>query len=677
MNKIGNDEIKRPGRPRPARPRPYSRLALEPLEDRCLPATGLTNLGELVMANAQTQKGLYEAVADPTTGFGYFATSHSGTVIKVNLNGAAAGADQRSRRPHGVGWTVRRRHRHQQRRYLPALPLYQQSNRHPLQDVARRRHSRPAGRRLALVGRTGTGRRRCLRGHRHRAAPTSPSTTPTLALATAPAAMWSACACPTSACRASKPSTVPGTLRCRDHRPRAPLPVFHRRRSDAVYPQAQPRLVSERCLLGSQPEQHNPRPGNRAARSARAYSRSGPGHRRGRQPDLRRHGDLRPCPGAAEHQHLALQSIARRPDQSRHRRPVPGQSCRGHSQSAARRARSVQRRLRPGRWRPYLRHRQHLPAMVIRVHVGNGSQADAGTREYSAPVRQLTRPCPRTAPRRPAVGGGVSASRSCSAASSTPPRVPPTSARTPIPARSSRSASARRRRPRLRTAARVGLTLPGQRQRRLGQRRHHECDFADGARPGPGRRHRCVVRRGDAARHHDSPVAPATGPSPWDRWPRVIHNLTATATNNVGTSAASAPLVVTIDTTPPAAPQFDLDATSDTAPVGDHATTLASVELTGQTEAGATVTLPQTGAHGRGRWHRHLPFPQSCPWLSAPIALSAQAADLAGNTSSFAQTITLARLPPRPRRPRTTRSSSSPAATATTRSTSCTPMARR
>ena len=49
---------------------------------------GLTNLGEMVMANAQTQKGLYEAVVDSTTGFGYFSTSHRGTVIKVNLNGA-------------------------------------------------------------------------------------------------------------------------------------------------------------------------------------------------------------------------------------------------------------------------------------------------------------------------------------------------------------------------------------------------------------------------------------------------------------------------------------------------------------------------------------------------------------------------------------------------------------
>ena len=46
-----------------------------------------------------------------------------------------------------------------------------------------------------------------------------------------------------------------------------------------------------------------------------------------------------------------------------------------------------------------------------------------------------------------------------------------------------------------------------------------------------------------------------------------VNSLTATAANSVGSSAASAPLVVTIDTTPPAAPQFDLDTNSDTAPI--------------------------------------------------------------------------------------------------------------
>src|SRR5947209_16242412 len=73
---------------RRAGPRPRGvRLAVERLEERCLLSSGLTNLGEMIMANAQTQKGLYEAIVDQTTGFGYFSTSHTGTVIKVNLNG--------------------------------------------------------------------------------------------------------------------------------------------------------------------------------------------------------------------------------------------------------------------------------------------------------------------------------------------------------------------------------------------------------------------------------------------------------------------------------------------------------------------------------------------------------------------------------------------------------------
>jgi hypothetical protein len=69
--------------------------------------------------------------------------------------------------------------------------------------------------------------------------------------------------------------------------------------------------------------------------------------------------------------------------------------------------------------------------------------------------------------------------------------------------------------------------------------------------------------------------------------------------------------------------------------IGDHATTLSLVELTGHTEANATVTLQQTGAvvqaENTGTFH----------FFNVALALganpfTAQATDLAGNASSFA-----------------------------------------
>jgi Tol biopolymer transport system component len=127
-----------------------------------------------------------------------------------------------------------------------------------------------------------------------------------------------------------------------------------------------------------------------------------------------------------------------------------------------------------------------------------------------------------------------------------------------------------------------------------------------------------------------------------------VHTLTATASNSSGTSGPSAPLVVTILTTPPAAPAFDLDVSSDTAPAGDHATTLATVELTGQTTAGALVTLQPTGAtvnaDNTGTFH----------FLNIALALggnafTARASDVAGNLSgTFAITITRLTPPPPP-----------------------------
>src|SRR5206468_2381215 len=73
------------------------------------------------------------------------------------------------------------------------------------------------------------------------------------------------------------------------------------------------------------------------------------------------------------------------------------------------------------------------------------------------------------------------------------------------------------------------------------------------------------------------------------------HVLTLTAADQAGRSA-TAQVFLRIDTIAPTISTFDLDAASDTAPVGDHATTASVVALTGTTEAGALVRLLNSGA---------------------------------------------------------------------------------
>ena len=74
------------------------------------------------------------------------------------------------------------------------------------------------------------------------------------------------------------------------------------------------------------------------------------------------------------------------------------------------------------------------------------------------------------------------------------------------------------------------------------------------------------------------------------------HRFTATAEDAAGNlSPPSAALVVTIDTVAPVVASLDLDAASDSVPVGDGETTAASVTLVGQSEPGADVVLEGTG----------------------------------------------------------------------------------
>ena len=103
-----------------------------------------------------------------------------------------------------------------------------------------------------------------------------------------------------------------------------------------------------------------------------------------------------------------------------------------------------------------------------------------------------------------------------------------------------------------------------------------------------------TVTANDAA--HDSAVA---GPAGTFTLPVTLgeglNTLTVSAADSFG-QQQSVVLNATSDTTPPATPTLDLDPASDTAPVGDHATTLATVTLDGTTEAGAAVALIAGGS---------------------------------------------------------------------------------
>lgn len=100
------------------------------------------------------------------------------------------------------------------------------------------------------------------------------------------------------------------------------------------------------------------------------------------------------------------------------------------------------------------------------------------------------------------------------------------------------------------------------------------------------------------------------------------------------------------DTTPPAAPQFDLDVASDTGTTGDQTTALGNVDLLGQTEANTVVelyALPGAGQNavplgtatsdGTGRFAFN-----GIALALGSNTLRAEAVDAAGNRSRFEQT---------------------------------------
>ena len=113
------------------------------------------------------------------------------------------------------------------------------------------------------------------------------------------------------------------------------------------------------------------------------------------------------------------------------------------------------------------------------------------------------------------------------------------------------------------------------------------------------------------------------------------HSLTATATDAAGnTSAASAALSVTIDTTAPVAPSIASFST-DSGTVGDGITNDNTLTLTGTAEANATVKvydgatlLGSVTANGSGAWSY-----TTAALANGAHSLTATATDAAGNTS--------------------------------------------
>lgn len=125
--------------------------------------------------------------------------------------------------------------------------------------------------------------------------------------------------------------------------------------------------------------------------------------------------------------------------------------------------------------------------------------------------------------------------------------------------------------------------------------------------------------------------------------PEGTHSITATATDVAGnTSAASAEVVVQIDTTPPADPAFDLDPSSDTGTVGDQFTSSALATLVGTSDADVAIQLERAGnvldattADASGNFtfsDVSLPFADS--------VFQTTATDIADNASTFTLAIT-------------------------------------
>ncbi|GEM_PF-1525877 len=116
------------------------------------------------------------------------------------------------------------------------------------------------------------------------------------------------------------------------------------------------------------------------------------------------------------------------------------------------------------------------------------------------------------------------------------------------------------------------------------------------------------------------------------------HTLRLLARDAFGNTSALSSFSFVLDTivTPLS---LQLAAASDTAPVGDGATTLATVTLEGQAEAGATLTLQNTGAQTTVGPTGHYEF-QGVPLQVGANVFVVRGQDAAGNARTAAVTVT-------------------------------------
>src|SRR5262249_24945846 len=115
------------------------------------------------------------------------------------------------------------------------------------------------------------------------------------------------------------------------------------------------------------------------------------------------------------------------------------------------------------------------------------------------------------------------------------------------------------------------------------------------------------------------------------------HTAHLVAQNQNGNSSGVFDLTFTLDTLSPAPPTFDLDASSDTGAQGDATTSLGSVTLAGQSEAGAGIILQESGAVTTADSSGRFSF-VGVPLSLGDNAFTVSATDSAGNLSSFSKT---------------------------------------
>lgn len=116
------------------------------------------------------------------------------------------------------------------------------------------------------------------------------------------------------------------------------------------------------------------------------------------------------------------------------------------------------------------------------------------------------------------------------------------------------------------------------------------------------------------------------------------HTLNLRAIDDRG-NVTLATLTFTLDTTPPAQPTLLLDGSSDTPPLGDRQTTLASVKIVGVTSPNVLVQLVQLGTTATSDDNGRYEF-EDVPLALGGNSLTVRATDSAGNTSTRTEIFT-------------------------------------